>query len=425
MRPMKNSGIEWIGEIPEGWEITTYHRILIRRREFDNNSNKQVLSLTINGVKEKNIEENYGKMAADFTGHQIVEKGDLVFTPRDFDATPILSGIAPSEGCISNLYFVLYGNHEICLPFYNYFMWGVKWGGDIWKRLSYGMRFSYTYHQFASLPTVSISLSVQQTIADFLDKKCELIDSIIEKQKKVIEKIKSYKQSLITEAVTKGLDPTVKMKHSGIEWIGDIPEGWEKITLKMLSHSIGDGLHGTPIFSSDGLYDFINGNNLGNKLINIKSKTNMVDETEYKKYMISLDLNTLLISLNGTIGNMSFYNNESIILSKSVGFIKLKPDMNKFFIYYFLQSEYIKRFFDLSFSGTTINNLSLETLRNTTIFVPTLPEQQAIADFLDNKCTQIDKAINIKQKLIDKLTDYKKSLIYECVTGKKEVTANA
>lgn len=181
MRKMKDSGVEWIGEIPEDWEITTYRRLLNRRKEYDD-QDKQVLSLTIQGVKVKN--ENYGKMAEDFTGHQIVKQGDLVFTPRDFDATPILSGIAPCDGCISNLYFVLYPHNisETFIPFINYFMWGVKWGGDIWKRLSYGMRFSYNFQQFGALPIAVPPIDTQRRIADFLDDKCGKIDRYIEKQ---------------------------------------------------------------------------------------------------------------------------------------------------------------------------------------------------------------------------------------------------
>lgn len=181
MKKMKDSGIEWIGKIPNDWELTTYRRVFNRRKEYDEN-NKQVLSLTIQGVKEKN--DSYGKMAADFTGHQIVKKGDLVFTPRDFDATPILSGIAPCDGCISNLYFVLYphNSENTYAPFFSYFMWGVKWGGDIWKKLSYGMRFSYNYQQFNMLPTLLPPLQTQKAITNFLDNKCAKIDRYIEKQ---------------------------------------------------------------------------------------------------------------------------------------------------------------------------------------------------------------------------------------------------
>ena len=227
----KESGVVWLGKLPAHWDVTNYRRLFCRRKEYDDNPDKQVLSLTIEGVKRKN--ENFGKMAEDFTGHQIVRKDDLVFTPRDFDATPILSGIAPCDGCISNLYFVLYPRTpDIDVNFYNYFMWGVKWGGDIWKKLSYGMRFSYNYDQFCALPAIKIPFKEQKAIADYLDKECARIEDIVEKQRNIIEKLKEYKKSVITEAVTKGLNPNVTMKDSGIEWIGKIPAHWEVCKIK-------------------------------------------------------------------------------------------------------------------------------------------------------------------------------------------------
>lgn len=422
MREMKNSGVEWIGEIPVDWDITTYRRIFSRRKEYDD-KDKQVLSLTIQGVKEKN--DSYGKMAEDFTGHQIVKKGDLVFTPRDFDATPILSGIAPCDGCISNLYFILYpyNTESVYAPFYNYFMWGVKWGGDIWKRLSYGMRFSYNFQQFGSLPTVLPPISEQHHIADFLDEKCAKIDAIIEKQKQVIEKLKEYKLSVITEAVTKGLDPTVPMKDSGVECVGSIPNHWKVIKFKHICESIGDGLHGTPEYDLDGEYYFLNGNNIGNEKLVFKDNTDRLNEEEYKKYKpVNINENTILITLNGaTYGKTSFYNNEKVLLGKSAGYITLKDSENKYFVRIYLQSHIAKLFMELSLCGSTIANLSLKTLNEFIMPYPPCDEQEEIVEYISSKCFELDCAIDKKQAIIDKLTEYKSSLIYEVVTGKREV----
>ncbi len=269
MRTMKDSGIEWIGQIPADWELTTYRRVFNRRKEYDD-KDKQVLSLTIQGVKCKN--ESYGKMAEDFTGHQIVKEGDLVFTPRDFDATPILSGIAPRDGCISNLYFVLFPHNaeNTHIPFYNYFMWGVKWGGDIWKRLSYGMRFSYNFQQFGALATVIPPMDTQIRIADFLDEKCGVIDRYIEKQQQVIEKLKAYKQAVITEAVTKGLNPDAPMKDSGIEWIGEIPEHWDIAKISNLFSFLGGYAFNSDLYVSES-------NNLVLRIGNVKNDDLLFD----------------------------------------------------------------------------------------------------------------------------------------------------
>lgn len=263
----------------------------------------------------------------------------------------------------------------------------------------------------------------QHRIADYLDRKCSQIDSIITRQQEVIEKLKAYKLSVITEAVTKGLNPNVPMKDSGIEWIGEIPKHWKIGKLCFFTVRIGDGLHGTPEFDDKGDYYFINGNNLGNTYITIKENTKTVSLNEYNKYFIALNENTLLISLNGTIGNVSQYHGEKIILGKSAGYIILdsRGELTLDYLRFYLQSKSVKTLFELSFAGTTINNLSLETLRNLPVCIMMSEEQVQISKALDKKSIEIESTIQKKQMLIERLGAYKKSLIYEVVTGKKEV----
>ena len=207
-----------------------------------------------------------------------------------------------------------------------------------------------------------------------------------------------------------------EMKDSGIEWIGEIPAKWTRKKLSYLSERIGDGLHGTPVFDSDGCYYFINGNNIGKKEIQIKNNTDTVNFDEYRKYMQPLNNNTILISLNGTIGCVSDYNNEKIILGKSAGYIALFPLINREFIRYYLQSDASQIAFVLSFSGTTINNLSLATLRNLSVLLPDNDEQNRIVSFLDNKCAEIDNLVSDLQSQIEVLEEYKRSVITEAVT---------
>jgi len=266
-------------------------------------------------------------------------------------------------------------------------------------------------------------LPIQYAISLYLNTKCSLIDSTIEKEREIIGKLKEYRQAVITEAVTKGIREGVPMKESGVEWIGEIPYHWNVSKLKYISSSIGDGLHGTPEYDDEGDYYFINGNNIGHKHLEIKENTRRVNIEEYNKNKVQFFGNTLLISLNGTVGDLSFYQFEPIILSKSAGYINLKEIVSINYVYYFLQAEPTKNYFNISFSGTTINNLSLATLRATSLPFPSLPEQQEIADYLDAKCSGIDATIQKRELAIEKLTAYKQSLIYECVTGKREVAA--
>ena len=213
-----------------------------------------------------------------------------------------------------------------------------------------------------------------------------------------------------------GGDVMREMKDSGIEWIGEIPAKWTRKKLSYLSERIGDGLHGTPVFDSDGCYYFINGNNIGKKEIQIKNNTDTVNFDEYRKYMQPLNNNTILISLNGTIGCVSNYNNEKIILGKSAGYIALFSLINREFIRYYLQSDASQIAFVLSFSGTTINNLSLATLRNLSVLLPDNDEQNRIVSFLDNKCAEIDNLVSDFQSQIEALEEYKRSVITEAVT---------
>ena len=408
MREMKDSGIEWIGQIPEDWELTTYRRVFNRRKEYDDND-KQVLSLTIQGVKEKN--ENYGKMAEDFTGHQIVKKDDLVFTPRDFDATPILSGIAPCDGCISNLYFVLYPHDttKTYVPYFNYFMWGVKWGGDIWRKLSYGMRFSYNFQQFGALPTVMPPIETQKRIADFLDEKCGKIDRYIEKQQQVIEKLKTYKQSVITEAVAyrngwtschlgylaqfknglnySGLSTDVEIKFLGV---GDFQAHFILDSKEMFSTLKFDGNMPEDLLLKSGDIVFVRSN--GSK--ELVGRSVLIENIDYP------------LTYSGFCIRMRNYRQDVVL--------------NKFLLYRFWSNEF-RQSLNRDSRGSNINNLNQELLSKLSVAFPDVDKQREIISFLDKKCAEIDSAIDKKQALIDKMAEYKKSLIYEAVTGKLEV----
>lgn len=432
MRKMKDSGVEWIGEIPEDWEITTYRRLLNRRKEYDD-QDKQVLSLTIQGVKVKN--ENYGKMAEDFTGHQIVKQGDLVFTPRDFDATPILSGIAPCDGCISNLYFVLYPHNisETFIPFINYFMWGVKWGGDIWKRLSYGMRFSYNFQQFGALPIAVPPIDTQRRIADFLDDKCGKIDRYIEKQQKIIDKLKEYKQVVITEAVTKGLNPDVPMKDSGIEWIGMIPEHWGVAKLANLFTFLGGYAFNSDLYVSETENLIVRiGNVKNDRLLFDANPVYISDDLAEQVIKFKLQCGDILFTMTGTKGKRDYFytlildnfhiQTKNLYLNQRVGCFRKKAHIHAEYYNYLLKDNRILDSIFLYETGTANQgNLGIDSINRTKVHLPPYDEQIMIANYLKEKCSRIDAVIAKKEVAINKSTEYKKSLIYEAVTGKLEV----
>ncbi len=420
MREMKDSGIEWIGEIPADWELSKIGAVYEERNEKVSDVDFQPLSVTKQGVVpqlETAAKTNDGE------NRKLIRKNDFVINSRSDRRGSC--GISEYDGSCSLINTVLKPRRNMCNAYYSFvfrserfadefYRWGNGIVDDLWSTKWSNMKRIY-------IPAPS--LQEQHRIADYLDRKCSQIDAIIARQQEVIEKLKAYKLSVITEVVTKGLNPDVPMKDSGIEWIGEIPEHWKIGKLCFFTVRIGDGLHGTPEFDDKGEYYFINGNNLGATYITIKENTKTVGLSEYNKYFIALDENTLLISLNGTIGSVSQYHGEQIILGKSAGYIILdsRRDLTLDYLRFYLQSKSVKTLFELSFAGTTINNLSLETLRNLPVCIMTSEEQLQISKILDKKCLEIESTIQKKQMLIECLAAYKKSLIYEVVTGKKEV----
>ena len=260
-------------------------------------------------------------------------------------------------------------------------------------------------------------LNEQQDIANYLDKQVGKIDELIVEQNQAIENWKNYKQSLITETVTKGLNPNVEMKDSGIEWIGEIPKAWEVRKLK----SIGDtiiGLTYSPEDVTDNGVLVLRSSNVQNGKIVLSD--NVFVNKEIKDKLITQVGDILICSRNGSkslIGKSALIT-ESIAGNTFGAFMTVFRTKHYKFVYYALNSS-IFSYYIGSFLTSTINQLTTENLKNIKIALPSSIEQQQIVDFLDEKCSKIDQTIEQKQVLIQQLEEYKQSLIYECVTGKR------
>lgn len=197
----------------------------------------------------------------------------------------------------------------------------------------------------------------------------------------------------------KELVPELRFPEFGIEY--------RKRFLKDLTTKIGDGLHSTPIYDDKGEYYFVNGNNLINAKIKIEDSTKRVSKTEFLKYRKELNNTTVLLSINGTIGNLAYFNNEHVILGKSAAYINVNESLEKRFLYYSLQCERIKKYFLTSVTGSTIKNLGLKAISQTKLNLPSLPEQTKIADFL----SKVDEQITLLTKKKEKLEEYKKGVM--------------
>ena len=283
-------------------------------------------------------------------------------------------------------------------------------------------------NQIENMPIPIPSSIEQQSIATYLDQKCGEIDELITLQEEMITKLQSYKQSVITEAVTKGLDKNVPLKGSGIKWIGEIPEHWEASkTLFSLSMPITDGPHTTPELFETGI-PFVSAEavSFGDGRIDFSRIRGYISENFYqeccKKYVPQVD-DIYMIKSGATTGRVAIVDTDVkfTIWSPLAVFRCNKERMLPRFLFYQLQSNGYQKQIELNWSYGTQQNIGMRTLEKLILSVPPLSEQQTIANYLDQKCSEIGELISIKQQKIEKLKDYKKSLIFECVTGKRKV----
>ena len=418
-REMKDSGIEWIGVIPKEWSISPL-KSAIKAVKVIEEDNQNVLSLGIKGVKQRDISKNDGMLASNYSGHQSVFPGQLVFCPRDLDGG-LLVGVSKYYGCISNLYMVFDSLKESDNQFIEYLIRGAE-VCDYWIQHSYGMRYSYNRSQFLGIPVPIPSLNEQQSIANYLDEQVEKIDELIAEQNQAIENWKAYKQSLITEKVTKGLNPSVEMKDSGIEWMGDVPEKWKIVSVKYLFEKIftGNSLNDSEknIYSTgDEGHPYISTKDIDGDNYSINYKTGLTIPYNSDKFKIAQKNSILLCIEGGSAGRKISITDRDVCFVNKLCSFHSSNNLNKY-LFYLLASECFKQPFFLKLIGL-IGGVSVSKLKEIKLPITSLFEQQAIANYLDEKCLKIDQMIEQKQVFIKQLEEYKQSLIYECVTGKR------
>lgn len=433
MREMKDSGYDWLGKIPSNWDLRRGRYLFAQRNEKGNGLCPQLLSPSqkLGVIPQKLLEELTTHKAVklkeetDLSELKTVHVGDFCISLRSFQGGFEYSKY---EGVVSPAYQIFYATDEISNDYYRYLF---KDASFIDKMNSYTMSLrdgkNIAFFDFANTFLPVPGLDEQKHIASYLDSKCSKIDAIIEKQQIVIEKMKEYKLSLITETVTKGLNPDVPMKDSGVEWIGEVPEHWLKVKLKNLcSFHNGDRSSNYPNaedFMEIGV-PFIGAGSLNNLFVDI-NEAKFISNDKYNQMSgLKIQRNDILYTLRGsTIGKNSMVDFDNGTVASSLMGIRVTDSkkLNSKFLLYWLQSnnEYIQR--DLCINGSTAPNLSAEDVQQFIAFLPDTNEQLSVVCFLDRKCSAIDATISKKQALIEKLKAYKKSLIYEVVTGKKEV----
>ena len=416
----KDSGIEWMGNIPESWELTKNRFGFLKHKNGLNESDDtNVLSLTTTGVKVKR-DLNFGKSSESYIGHQLVEQGDIVFTPRDFDQTPILSDVSKYEGCISNLYIVDKTKENVLNRYVNYYWYGLKYSVDYFKNFSHGMRYSFNRFQFDEIPLLIPSLREQQQISDYLDYKTSKIDILIEKTQQKIELLKEQRTSLINTTVTKGLNPNVEMKDSGVEWIGEIPVEWDTTQIKFICKMMRGKFSHRPRNDQrfyDGEYPFIQTGDISSTGMYLTKFNQTLNE---RGFSVSKEfpIDTVVMTIAANIGDVSILKIRSCFPDSIIGFHPYH-DMSVKYLYYILTS--LKDELHKNSTVSTQMNLNVERVGSIKIPLSTVQEQQQIVDYLDKETLRIDKLVDIESKRIDLLKEYRQSLISEVVTGKVDV----
>ena len=285
MKEMKDSSISLIGLIPITWNVTRNKNVFSCKKDVVGkaSSKTQLLSLTTKGIKEKDINNADGKLPESFDTYQIVKQNEIVMCLFDLDVSAVFSGISHYDGMISPAYRVLHCKENIIPQFVDYWFRYIA-DGRKFNHYAKNIRYTLNYEDFSTISIVLPPLCVQIKIANYLDDKCARIDAIIEKQQAIIEKLKEYKLSVITEAVTKGLNPNVEMKNSGIEWIGRIPSHWELRKLKYATKIMRGKFNHRPRNDPDyydGKYPFVQTGDVARASKFIESYTQTLNELGY------------------------------------------------------------------------------------------------------------------------------------------------
>lgn len=423
MVKMKDSGIEWIGEIPEKWEVTPLYMCFTERRNKNRlGKEKNLLSLSYGHIVQKNIEAKGGLLPESFTTYNIIEPGDIIIRPTDLqnDKRSLRTGLSNEHGIITSAYIDLKPLKNVNSNYYHYLLHSY----DIQKvfyNMGNGVRQGLNYSEFSKLRVLAPESIEQQQIANFLDRKTTEIDELIDKINIEIDTLKQYQSSVITQAVTKGLDPNVQMKDSGIEWIGEIPETWKTIKIKYLVDKLERGtapkyteLYETQVVNqatfSKGFFDK---SNMRYSTIPASQSRGLL---QYQDVLVASTGGGVLGKVHYFIEHEEFVADSHVTIVRFIA-QKLIPK----FGYYYLSTLY-DVFNNVMAQGST-NQIELkrDTFANSFIPFPRIEEQRVIVDYLDQKVTQIQKLINSKQQQINQLTEYKNSLIFEYVTGKKQV----
>ena len=416
MREMKDSGIAWIGVMPRAWKMNTIAQISLQVKCKNTGlQEKNLLSLSYGKVKRKSIDTVEGLLPESFDVYNIIEKDDIVLRLTDLqnDQTSLRVGLAEERGIITSAYLTIRNRSNFCPKYLYYYLHSFDIAKVFYGMVA-GVRQGLNWDGVKWLKILAPSVPEQERIAAFLDAECAEIDAVLEKTRASIEEYKKLKQAVITQAVTKGIRGDRPMKNSGIEWIGEIPAEWDVIRNAFLykekSRLPEENAVSLSLSQVDGLI----------ATDDMKERSLKTSTYDGWKQVRTNDL--VLNRFKGHLGVLFAANIEGMVSFHYGVYEPLRQFDSKFFEYLYHSDAY-KAILGLKSNGMTIGlqNLSNQNFYSVYSLYPPEEEQQEIIQYLDDKCSGIDALIVQKQEHFTEIENYKKSLIYEYVTGKKEV----
>lgn len=426
MREMKDSGIEWIGEIPKDWNVIKIGQLFSIRNErnYLTEDKVQLLSLyTGIGVFPQGEHTTAsGNHAKTVEGYKIVKKNDIVV--NIILAWMGAIGVSNYDGVTSPAYDVY--SPDLCKVIPHFFHYVFRTSGIAGECYKYGrgimmMRWRTYSQEFKQIKVPFPNIEQQKIIADYLDLKCKEIEELISDVRSEIDTLEEYKRSIITEKVTRGLNPDVAMKDSGFEWVGECPVHWQflkgkyifslrtdkgnMIELQLLSPTQKFGVIPQSLFEELTI----------NTAVKVKEST---DLSQFK----TIHKGDFCISLRSFQGGFEYCTYEGVVSPAYQVFYPAIRICDNYYRYLFKDQSFIEKMNSYTLSLRDGKNIAFVDFGNTYLPMPPINEQERISSFLDKKCTEIDFIIEAKKEQLAILDEYKKAIIYEYVTGKKEVS---
>ena len=417
----KNSGVEWLGDVPEHWNLKRFGYL------FDENKKKNiglketnVLSLSYGNIKEKNIDDNKGLLPESFETYQIIEPNNIVFRFTDLqnDKRSLRSAISKYHGIITSAYIAVKTKQNA--DFYNYLFRAYDLQ-KVFYSMGEGMRQSLKMDELNKMPVVLPNKDEQKRIVSFLDTETARIDTLIAKQEKLIELLEEQRKSIISHAVTKGLNPNAPMKDSGVEWLGEVPEHWDVAVVKRaFIVKLGKMLQPDQKDETDVIKKYLKASNLTWDGVKDIDNEMWFSKNDLKK--LKLEIGDLLVAEGGDVGKSCIFDsNEEFYYQNSVNRVRGQKNNANKFLYYWLFTLKYSGYIDILCNKSTIAHFTAEKLNETILLLPDSVEQNEIIAYLERENGKINQLILKQQSLIEKLKEYRTSIISHAVTGKIDV----